>query len=350
MRKVDSRSRLVFQGWNDSAEPTRAIVLSAESKTLTANYKPQNLLSLAATPLEGASFILNPASPDGFYDAGSQVSIAAKLVAGFRIAAWGGDLSGASASAALTLDSPRSALLSLDRVPAVTPFGVRNAALGAGAESVAPGSLISIFGASLAPTLEIGPSSPLAQTLAGVTVRADDTFLPLVFVSSSQINAQLPAAMAEGPHKITVRWEGKPETSTDILVARNAPGLFGATPPDQPVGSFVRASGQAVTNDNPARAGEIVGVLGTGFGPYLVQPPDGFLFDESAGYALKDGVSITVNDLTIDTLYAGRSGAAVGVDVVRFRVPANLPDLPLLPVKIRVNGQESNIVLLPVSR
>jgi uncharacterized protein (TIGR03437 family) len=141
-----------------------------------------------------------------------------------------------------------------------------------------------------------------------------------------------------------------PETSADILVARNAPGLFGATPSDQPVGSFVRVSGEAVTTDNPARAGEIVSVLGTGFGPYIVQPPDGFLFDETAGYALKDGVSIIVNDLTIDALYAGRSGAGVGVDVVRFRVPANLPDSPLLPVKIRINGQESNTVLLPVSR
>jgi uncharacterized protein (TIGR03437 family) len=248
------------------------------------------------------------------------------------------------------MDAPRNAVLSLTRVPTITPLGVRNSALGASAESVAPGSLISIFGASLAPVLEIGPPSPLAQTLSGVTVRADDTFLPLVFVSPSQINAQLPSTIAEGPHKIFVRWEGKPETSADILVARNAPGLFEAARPDQPVGSFVRASGQAVTTDNPARAGEIVSVLGTGLGPYIVQPPDGFLFDETAGYALKDGVSIVVNDQTIDALYAGRSGAGVGVDVVRFRVPANLPDLPLMPVKIRINGQESNTVLLPVSR
>jgi uncharacterized protein (TIGR03437 family) len=350
VRKIDSRSRLVFQGWNDSADPTRAIVLSAESKNLTANYKPQNLLSLAATPPEGASFILNPVSTDSFYDAGSLVSIAAKIVAGFRINSWGGDLSGASPSMAITLDSPRSALLLLDRVPGIAPLGVRSAALGASAESVAPGSLISIFGASLAPALEIGPASPLTQTLAGVTVRADDTFLPLVFVSPSQINAQLPSAIAEGKHKITVRWEGKPETSADIMVARNAPGLFGANPPDQPVGSFVRASGQAVTTDSPARAGEIVSALGTGFGPYIVQPPDGFLFDETAGYALKDSVSIIVNDLTIDALYAGRSDAGVGVEVVRFRVPSNLPDSPLLPVKIRINGQESNTVLLPVSR
>lgn len=348
-RKIDDSSRLVFQGWNDSAEATRAIVLSPGSKTYTANYVSQNRLSVAATPPEGASFMLNPASSDGFYDAGSLVSITANLAAGFRITGWSGDLSGTSTSAALMLDSPKSAVLSLDRVPAVAPLGVRNAALGASAERVAAGSLISIFGANLAPSVEIGPPNPLAQTLAGVTVRADDTFLPLIFVSPGQINAQLPSAMTEGTHQIIVRWEGKPETVAQILVMRNAPGLFGGNPPDQPVGSFVRASGQPVTADNPAHAGEVVSVLGTGLGPYAMQPPDGFLFDESAGYSLKDGVTIVVNDLAITTLYAGRSGAAVGVDAVRFQVPAPLPDSPFLPVKIRINSQESNTVLLPIS-
>jgi uncharacterized protein (TIGR03437 family) len=350
MRQTDSRSRLVFQGWNDSPEPSRVIVLSGDSKTYAANYNSQNLLSLAATPPEGASFVLNPASPDGFYDAGSQVSITAKLAAGFRMTSWSGDLSGTSAVGAVTMDAPRNAVLLLTRVPTITPLGVRNAALGASADSVAAGSLISIFGASLAADVAIGPANPLSQTLESVTVRADDTFLPLVFVSPSQINAQLPSAIAEGTHKITVRWEGKPETSADILVARNAPGLFGANPPDQPVGSFVRASGQAVTPDNPTRAGEIVSVLGTGFGPYVVQPPDGFLFDETAGYTLKDDITVMLNDLKIDALYGGPSGAAVGVDAIRFQVPVTLPDSPFLSVKILIHGQESNTVLLPVTR
>ena len=350
VRKIDDRSRLAFQGWTDSAEANRVIVLSPGSKTYTANYVSQNRLSVAAAPPEGASFILNPPSADGFYDAGSLVSIAANLAAGFRITGWSGDLSGTSTAMALTLDSPKSAVLLMDRVPAIAPLGVRNAALGASADSVAAGSLISIFGANLAPALEIGPPNPLVQTLQSVTVRADDTFLPLVFVSPGQINAQLPAAIAEGTHKIIVRWEGKPETVAQILVVRNAPGLFGGNPPDQPVGAFVRASGQAVTSDKPAHAGDIVSVLGTGLGPYGSQPPDGFLFDETAGYTLKDGVTIIVNGLTINALYAGRSGAAVGVDAVRFQVPATLPDSPFLPVKIRINGQESNTVLLPISR
>ena len=82
----------------------------------------------------------------------------------------------------------------------------------------------------------------------------------------------------------------------------------------------------------------------------MVQPPDGFLFDVTVGYALKDGVTVMLNDLKIDALYGGRSGAAVGVDAIRFQVPVTLPDSPFLPVKIRINGQESNTVFLPISR
>jgi len=349
VRKADDRSRLAFQGWNDSTEANRAIVLPTGSKTYTAIYTLQHRLTVAAAPPEGASLALNPASADGFYDTGALVSVTARVAAGYRTIGWSGDLSGNSTVAALTVDAPKNAVLMLDKVPAIAPLGVRSAALGADAGRVAPGSLISIFGANLASDLAIGPANPLEQTLGGVTVRGDDTFLPLIFVSPSQINAQLPAAMSEGAHKIVVRWEGKPETTAQITVARNAPGLFGGAPPDQ-FGSFLRPSGQAVTADDPARAGEVVGLLGTGLGPYVLQPLDGFLFNEADGYALKDDVAVIVNDLTIKPLYAGRSGAAVGVDVVRFQVPATPPDSTFVSVKVRINGQDSNTVRLPVSR
>jgi uncharacterized protein (TIGR03437 family) len=295
-------------------------------------------------------FTLNPASSDGFYNAGSLVSIAAKLAAGYRVTTWSGDLSGTSTTVAVTLDSPRSAILMLDPVPAIQALGVRNAALGTTGEGVAAGSLISIFGANLAPALEVGPSDHLAQTLQNVSVRVDYSFLPLVLVSPSQINAQLPVGTTEGTHQITVRWEGKPETSAKFQVVRNAPGLFAISAGEQPLGSFIHSSGEPVTVDNPARAGELVAILGTGLGPYVIQPPDGFLFDENAGYSLADTATVLAGDgIALDVLYAGRSGFGVGVDAVRFHVLANLPDSSLLPVKLRINAQESNTVFLPVT-
>ena len=39
-----------------------------------------------------------------------------------------------------------------------------------------------------------------------------------------------------------------------------------------------------------------------------------------------------------------------GVDAVQFRVPSTSLGSPSVPMKIRVNGQESNIVFLPVAQ
>ena len=85
-------------------------------------------------------------------------------------------------------------------------------------------------------------------------------------------------------------------------------------------------------------------------GPYVVLPPDGYLLDEGSGYTLVDAVTVLANDTAVSALYAGRSSAAVGVDVVRFQLPAVLPDAPFLTIRIRINGQESNTVLLPIGR
>src|SRR5258708_28064426 len=66
---------------------------------------------------------------------------------------------------------------------------------------VAPGEIISIFGDN------IGPATPAASTpgddglipkeLGGVAVSFDDSLAPLLYASSSQINAIVPFAIAD---------------------------------------------------------------------------------------------------------------------------------------------------------
>jgi len=351
MQNVSAQSRLVFQGWGDSASLTRAIQFSSVPQTYTATYSLQNLLSISVTPPAGASVVVTPSSPDGFYDSQSVVTIAVTVALGFRVDSWSGALSGTSTGAMLSMASPQTAVLLLDPVPAIAPLGIQNAAFGGSANGLAGGSLISIFGGNLAPAVQVGPSSPLLQTLQNVTVRIDSSFLPLVFVSPQQINAQLPYAMAQGSHTVVVSWQGMPPASAPISVVRNAPGLFSSGTADQPIGAFVRSNGTPVTPNNPAHANDVVSVLGTGLGPYAAAPPDGYLFDESSGYKLVDPVVVVAGTTQItNILYAGRSTAGVGVDEVRFAVPASLPAAPFLAVKIQIDGQASNTVLLPISQ
>ena len=187
VRELSDGVRLVFRA--GAILPMRAERSRCQpsAATYTAAYVRQNRLSLEATPAEGASFSIAPSSPDGFYDEGTLVAVLAKPGFGFRILGWTGDISGGAVNTAVTLDSPKVANLHLDRVPAIAPSGIRSAVTATVSEDVAPGSLISIFGANLAPGVRVGPANPLAQTLENVTVRADDTFLPLIFVSPGQI-------------------------------------------------------------------------------------------------------------------------------------------------------------------
>src|SRR5260370_20574901 len=81
------------------------------------------------------------------------------------------------------------------QTPIVSSGGIVNAA--SFTSPVAPGALISIFGVNLAPQIAVASQIPLPLSLASVSVRFNNNvFAPLLFVSSTQINAQLPWEVA----------------------------------------------------------------------------------------------------------------------------------------------------------
>src|SRR5258708_11221629 len=81
------------------------------------------------------------------------------------------------------------------QTPIVSSGGIVNAA--SFTAPVAPGALISIFGVNLAPQIAAASQIPLPMSLAGVSVRFNNNvFAPLLFVSPTQVNAQLPWEVA----------------------------------------------------------------------------------------------------------------------------------------------------------
>src|SRR5262249_8956917 len=83
-----------------------------------------------------------------------------------------------------------------------SPKAIVNAAsLTAG--PVAPGSLISIFGSNLADATEFASATWLPRSLGGATLSINRVAAPLLFVSPSQINAQVPFGVPLGPSLAT---------------------------------------------------------------------------------------------------------------------------------------------------
>jgi uncharacterized protein (TIGR03437 family) len=322
--------------------------LTAEPVTLNASYQLQHLLVGTVEPAGGAVLRYTPASPDGYFRDGAEVIVRLELRPGFEFLGWDGAASGLLREITLRITAPLAIHAKLEPIPALVPESVQSSAGPIPANAVAPGSIVSIYGVSLAGDLKIGPANPLAQTLGSVTVRLGSRILPLLFVSPGQINAQMPSDLPDGEHRLLVRWEGKPEASTSARVKRNAPGIFYETIADRPIGLFQRPDGSHVTLDAPAKANELVTVLTTGLGPYRVTPPDGFVVPLSPNFTLVDPVEIHIGDSAILPEYAGVAEGRVGINAVRFRIPAGLGAATTVPFRLIVNGQESNTVLLPL--
>ncbi len=340
-------SRLDFAGWSDGGAIERDLILDGQALTLTASYRQRYRLDVASEPAKAARLSADPASPDSYYDAGQAVTVNLEVKPGFRFRGWQGDLRGSSRSAIVSMTAPRFARALFDAVPYVPPGGVRNAAVETPVDAVAPGSIVSIFGANLAGGSESGPPSPLAQVLAGVSVKVNDRILGLFSVSPELINAQLPPDLGEGPAKLTVRSEAGPDIAVEFTVARNAPGLFAVEKDGRRFAAAAHADGTVVSMENPAKRGELITLLGTGFGPYERRPPEGFAVPAKPEFPLADGAEVLQGETVFPPEFAGAAPGQIGMDALRIRITGDWPS-GTLEIRARVGGRESNTVLLPV--
>jgi uncharacterized protein (TIGR03437 family) len=231
-------------------------------------------------------------------------------------------------------------------VPYIAPAGILNGVGVTPSSSVAPGSIISIFGQNLASTVQVGPVNPLSQSIAGTTVTVNDLILPLMFVSQGQINAQLPSSLTPGNYTLEIENAGSPNISGTFTAARNAPGLFFQTINTVNYAMALHADGSMVSTASPAVAGETISLLGTGFGPYQQTVLDGF-YPPNPAPAVEDSVSLSVGSAKPTSTSTAAPGF-VGVDLTQFDVPSGLASGTSVPVLVTINGVESNTVMLPV--
>jgi uncharacterized protein (TIGR03437 family) len=346
-----SNSRLDLTGWtgNTTSGPGDLIVtLGPDPVTLYANYQQMNYLGMSSNPPGSVNWMVQPASPDGFYNAVATVNVSVMPLPGFKFRSWTGDLSGTSPAGSVAMTAPRAVMAILDKVPYVAPAGVENGAGSTPVAAVAPGSVVSVFGANLATGTTVGPASPLLQTLGGVTVTIGQQFMPIFFASPGQINFQLPDGIALGAQTLTIASQGPPNVQAGFNVVRNAPGLFQQSINGQSFALAYHADGSAVTAAAPAQVGEAITIYGTGFGPTNPARLEGYALPASPVYSIVDAVTLTAGSVTALATAAYALAGSVGIDVVQFAITDPATSGTNASVSVTINGQASNMVLVPV--
>lgn len=341
-------TKAIFDGWSDGSRAlTRAVTLGADQMALRARYRYTQKLRMIADPDGGATWEFAPAPEAGnFFAAGTRVEVTAVAQPGYKFRRWEGAVSGSFNTAWVTMNIPQTLVARLDKVPALSENSVRNAAGTTPDDVVAPGSLISIRGFNLAPAAQTGPANPLTQTLQGVVVQVNSRILPLVSVAPEEIVAQLPSDFVAGEYSLTIRSTGQPALFAKFHVARNAPGLFRM--PESEFSLAFHQNGRAVTPDDPAQPGETLSILGTGFGPVEPSWLDGFAVPATPPMALKDTLELLAGGEVRPHIWSGAAPGRVGYSLVKIQVDPTMGRGQNLELKVRVNGRESNPVLIPL--
>src|SRR5262245_42733047 len=194
--------------------------------------------------------------------------------------------------------------------------------------TVAPGGLLSFFGdrlAKVATDLSGWVGRRLPPSLNGVKVTIAGRDAPLLYVSSSQINAQVPVDVPAGPATVVVNNGVGPSTAFSVTVAATAPAIFtipgAGTARDAAV--LKNADFTTVSACNPAKAGDVVLVYATGMGQTTPAITTGGLVPGTT-IANTSTVTATIGGQAAAVAYSIASPGFAGLYQVALTVPSGV--------------------------
>lgn len=210
--------------------------------------------------------------------------------------------------------------------PAPRALAVVNAASNQLDGLIAPGEVISIYGSGMGPATPVTaiPDNGFFPTsLSGLQVLANGAPIPLLYVSDSQINAQMPAPL-----------HGSVNGIATLQVVYNSATLpnFRLAVANSDFAPFRKASGAlAVINQdgtvnetyNPAKPGSFVSIWATGFG--ATGPVNGAVASGPDNYCTHCQIALNWGpiNLTETVQYAGSSpGLIDGLMQINFMIPS----------------------------
>jgi uncharacterized protein (TIGR03437 family) len=216
-----------------------------------------------------------------------------------------------------------------------------------GVSQPAPGGLIEILGTQMGPTNMATNEIPLPTALANSCVTINGQPMPLVFVSTNQINAQMPA-QAEGQVTMQVLTPGGTSDNFNITVPPTAPAVFltGTAGPQTNIPTIVdNTNGLLVTDSNPVHRGDSLTIYLTGCGNTSPAVADGNAAPMSPLALTINPPTVTLGGVTLSTMFSGLTPGQVGLCQFNVSVPSSVPEGLSVPLTLNQGsgGQTINV-------
>jgi uncharacterized protein (TIGR03437 family) len=221
---------------------------------------------------------------------------------------------------------------------------------------IAPDSIASAFGASLATRTQVATTLPLPESLAGTTVKIKDSAgrehtARLFFVATNQVNLWVPADVAPGAAMVTITSEDRSVSAGTVQIERCALSLFSADSSGRGVASAVALR---VMADGSQRY-EPVARFDATQNKYVTIPIDLgpetdqvilLLFGTGIRFCAPGGV-VKFADVSAPAFYAGVAGL-VGLDQVNAQIPRSLIGRGEMDVVFMADGKTSSTMRINI--
>jgi uncharacterized protein (TIGR03437 family) len=237
-------------------------------------------------------------------------------------------------TAIITLSTSGVTVLPWNYAASVAPPQINAVVSAADSKSpVAPGGLMTMYGANLSPTNLATSQIPVPTALANSCITVNGQPIPLIFVSPTQINAQMPF-QAVGAETIVVHTPGGVSDNFNLTVQATAPAVFlsGVAGPETNLPTVIRlANGLLATDSNPIHPGDTLVIYLTGLGQ--TNPAGVTGYPGSVASALTSP-TVTLGSTALSVSYAGLAPGEVGVYQINATVPGGVDTGLSLPLTI----------------
>ena len=242
-----------------------------------------------------------------------------------------------------------SAQLVSGQTPVLFDGGIVNGVTYAVGQPVAPGSIASIFGSDLAASLAQADTVPLSTSLADISVTMNDIPAPLFFVSSGQINVQVPwnvlaDGVDSGAATVVVTRSGTASVARSVQIAPVSPAIFTVMPNGVGNAIAINSDGTIAAPINaipgvishPARVGDALVLLATGLGAVSPKVANGANAMDQLRNTVLTPV-LLVGGQSAQILFSGLSPSFTGVNQINAVVPAGVSG-PAIPIQLQIGG------------
>jgi trimeric autotransporter adhesin len=219
--------------------------------------------------------------------------------------------------------------------------------------TLSPGALLTLYGANLAASPS-SPSAPLQASVGDTSVSINNLPTPLLYVSPTQINLQIPFNAPLGTDTLTVSRTSTGSAATQVTVAAASPAIFrlqNGPVLNQDQGAIADLDGSVASpftgpiGGVPAVRGSYVSIYCTGLGDVTNRPANGAPAPPGAPYSeTLVTPTVTIGGVPATVSFSGLAPNYVGLYQVNVQVPANAP-AGTVPVTISIGNASDTVTM-----